>query len=330
MSLLASYLQEAARLVDSYILENVRGEPAKLYEAALHLIRAGGKRLRPAVVLASAEACGAPREKALPFAAAVEVLHTFTLIHDDIMDRDEVRRGVPTVHVVWGEPMAITAGDLLFAKAFELLLQARDRGVPLEDVVEACRILAEASRVIAEGQALDMDFETRETVTVDEYLEMISKKTAALFKASALLGAVAASAPRQVREKLAEYGWRMGMAFQIIDDILGIIGEEKELGKPVYSDIREGKKTLPIIYALEHLDPKDREKLRSILGKRDAPQTELAMAAELVKSSGAIDYSYRLAMEYVEAALDSLNILPHSRGRRVLEEIARLVIHRRR
>ena len=125
-----AYLRQVASLVDGYIYAKVKGEPKEVYDAALHLIRAGGKRLRPAIVIAIAEALGEPAERALPFAAAVELVHNFTLIHDDIMDRDEFRRGVPTVHKVWGEPLAITAGDLLFAKAFETLTDALDKGVP--------------------------------------------------------------------------------------------------------------------------------------------------------------------------------------------------------
>jgi geranylgeranyl diphosphate synthase type I len=325
----AEYLARIASLVDGYIYATVKGEPKELYDAALHLIRAGGKRLRPAIVSAVAQALGETVEKALPFAAAVELVHNFTLIHDDIMDRDEFRRGVPTVHKLWGEPLAITAGDLLFAKAFEALSDALERGIPAQRVARAARILAHATAVIAEGQAMDLMFEEEEDVSLDDYLVMVYKKTGALFEASAVLGGLTATDEAYVLEELANFGRSLGIAFQIRDDILGIMGKEEELGKPVYSDIREGKKTLPIIYALKQLDGQDREKLIMVLGKRDASRDELEEAAKLIQASGAIDYSERKAREYVEKAINSLrSALPDNEYRRILEELAKFVAER--
>ncbi len=325
----ASYLSKIASLVDGYIYATVKGEPKELYDAALHLIKAGGKRLRPAIVVAVAQALGEPVDKALPFAAAVELVHNFTLIHDDIMDRDEFRRGVPTVHKLWGEPLAITAGDLLFAKAFEALSDALERGVPAERVSRATRILAHATAVIAEGQAMDLMFEEEEEVGIDEYLVMIYKKTGALFEASAVLGGLAATDEEYVLEELANFGRSLGIAFQIRDDILGIAGKEEELGKPVYSDIREGKKTLPIIYALKQLEGEAREKLMMVLGKRDASRSELEEAAKLIESSGAIEYAEGKAREYVDKAIAALRAaLPDNDYRRILEELAKFVATR--
>ena len=325
---LRKFITHVAGLVDGYIYARVHGDPEALYDAALHLIRAGGKRLRPVVVMAVASALGEPAEKALPFAAAVELLHNFTLIHDDIMDRDEMRRGVPTVHKLWGEAMAITAGDLLFSKSFEVLTDASDKGVPPQRVVKAARQLARAASIIAEGQAMDMMFEEEEDIGIEEYLRMIYKKTGALFEASAVLGGLVATEDEGVLASLATYGRSLGIAFQIRDDILSIIGEEERLGKPVYNDIREGKKTLPIIYALERLEEEDREKLRSILGKKDASPDELREAAELVKKSGAIDYAEKLAEEYMKRALSALSVLPENQYRHMLAELAEFAVKR--
>ena len=316
------YITRVAGLVDGFIYAKVHGEPESIYAASLHLIRAGGKRLRPVIVVATAEALGVDAEKALPFAAAVELIHNFTLIHDDIMDRDETRRGVPTVHKVWGEAMAILAGDLLFSKAFEVLVDIVDMGIPSKRVVKATRILAHATTTIAEGQAMDMMFEEEEEVTVDEYLRMIYKKTGALFEAAALLGGLTATDDENTLSSLAVYGRSLGIAFQIRDDILGIIGDEKVIGKPVYSDLREGKKTLPIIYALNRLEDESREKLRLVLGKRDASREELEEAANLIKSSGALEYSEKLAEEYANQAVNALKVLPDNEYRKVLEELA--------
>lgn len=327
---LRNYITKVAGLVDGYIYARVHGEPEELYNAALHLIRAGGKRLRPVIVVATAEALGEEAEKALPFAVAVELVHNFTLVHDDIMDRDEFRRGVPTVHKLWGEPLAITAGDLLYAKAFEALTDARDKGVPAERVAKAVRVLARASSIIAEGQAMDMMFEEEEYVDIEDYLKMIYKKTGALFEASAVLGGLVATDDENILSSLASYGKSLGIAFQIRDDILGIMGKEEELGKPVGSDIREGKKTLPILYALGRLEGEAREKLEKVLGNRDAGREEIEEAARLIKESGAIEYAEELARRYSEQALAALKVVPESEYREMLEELARFAVSRTR
>jgi len=327
---LRNYITKVAGLVDGYIYARVHGEPGELYNAALHLIRAGGKRLRPVIVVAAAEALGEEAEKALPFAVAVELVHNFTLVHDDIMDRDEFRRGVPTVHKLWGEPLAITAGDLLYAKAFEALTDAHDKGVPAERVTKAVRVLAKASSIIAEGQAMDMMFEEEEYVDIEDYLKMIYKKTGALFEASAVLGGLVATDDENILSSLASYGKSLGIAFQIRDDILGIMGKEEELGKPVGSDVREGKKTLPILYALGRLEGEAREKLEKVLGNRDAGREEIEEVARLIKESGAIEYAEELARRYSEQALAALKVLPESEYREMLEELARFAVPRTR
>jgi len=319
---ITKYLERVAGLVNGYIYARVQGKPDDLYNAALHLVRAGGKRLRPAIVVAVTEALGEVAEKALPFAAAVELVHNFTLIHDDIMDRDEFRRGVPTVHKLWGEAMAITAGDLLFAKAFEVLSDAETKGIPHNRITRALRILAHASAVIAEGQALDMMFEQLEDVDIDDYFQMIYKKTGALFEASAVLGGLVATDDESVLSSLSLYGRNLGIAFQIRDDILGVAGKEEELGKPVYSDIREGKKTLVIIYALSQLEGPEKEKLMSILGNRQASRKELEEAANLIRKSGAIDYAEKIAREYADRAISALDVLPDSEAKKILRDLA--------
>ncbi len=327
---LPKLMEKVASMVDGYIYARVKGSPEQLYDASLHLIRAGGKRLRPFIVVTVAQMLGEPAEKALPFAAAVELVHNFTLIHDDIMDRDEMRRGVPTVHKLWGEAMAITAGDLLFAKAFEVLTDALDHGVPAERVTRAVETLARATVVIAEGQAMDMMFEDRDDVTLDEYLEMVYRKTGALFEASAVLGGLTATGEEPVLNSLAEYGRNLGIAFQIRDDILGLIGDEKVLGKPVYSDLREGKKTILVIYALEHLDQTGREKILSTLGRRDASRSELEEVAKLIESTGAVDYAERIAREYAERAKRALESLPDNEYREALRALLDFVVERQK
>ncbi len=322
------FSRKIASMVDGYIYASVKGNPPTLYEASLHLLRAGGKRLRPITTAAVAQMLEQPVEKALPFAAAVELVHNFALIHDDMIDRDEYRRGVPTVHKVWGEQLAIVAGDLLFAKAFEVLSDALDKGVNPENIALAARHLSRAAVLLAEGQALDNLFTERDDVTVEEYLDMAYRKTGSLFEAAAVLGGLVATTDTVTLSRLAEYGRSIGIAFQIRDDVLGVVGEENVIGKPLYSDIREGRRTILVIYALENLEDAEREELLRILGDRDAGREELERAASLIRESGALDYAERLARDYVDKALKSLQSFPENNGRKILEELASFVVER--
>ncbi len=328
MGLLEEFSGKIAPMVNGYIYAAVKGKPGTLYEAALHLLRAGGKRLRPLAVVAAAQMLGEPVEKALPFAAAVELLHNYALIHDDIIDRDEYRRGVPTVHKVWGESLAIVAGDLLFAKAFEVLADALDRGVGPERVALATRHLSRAASLIAEGQALDSLFVERDDVVLEEYLDMAYRKTGSLFEAALVLGGLTSTADQSILSLLAEYGKNIGIAFQIRDDVLGITGKANVIGKPLYSDIREGRRTILVVYALEALSPAEREELLEILGARDVDEERLEKAVELIKKSGAVEYAMKLAKEYSEKARQAISRFPDNEGRRVLEELAVFVVER--
>ncbi len=300
---LLAYANSLAGKIDAIINDVVRGDERSLYDASMHLIRAGGKRLRPLLVVLSARIFGLGEELALYPAASVEILHNFTLIHDDIMDRDEFRRGVPTVHKVYGEAMAILAGDLLFAKSYEALLKLADYGIPSDRLIKALKELTWAAITVAEGQALDMEFERRTDVTIDEYLRMVFKKTAALFKASAYIGAVIAGADEGSLERISNFAKYIGIAFQIRDDELGLVGDEKVLGKPIYSDLREGKKTLPVIYALNNTSEQSKKFILNVLGNRNACVDDLRRAAELIIESGALEYSNKVAEEFLSKGL---------------------------
>lgn len=289
------------------IEEVVSGKPRELYEASMHLIRAGGKRLRPLALVLASKMYGLSPEIASWAAAAVEILHNFTLIHDDIIDRDEYRRGVPTVHKAWGEGIAIVAGDLLFAKSYEALLRLLDYGLSYEKVLSAIRELTWAATTVAEGQAMDIMFESRETVTVDEYIEMVKKKTAALFKSSIVIGATIAGAPDEDIAKLTDFAFNIGIAFQIRDDELGLVADEKVLGKPKYSDIREGKKTILVIYALERASEGQRRIIMGALGNAAASREELEKAARTLIELGALEYSNKLAEEFIKRGIEALD-----------------------
>jgi len=222
-----------------------------VYEPMRHVVDAGGKRIRPTLCLLACEAMGAPPERALPTAVGIEFLHTFTLVHDDIMDKDLLRRNRPTVGALWGDEVAITVGDGLFALAFKAF--ARNAEVPGVDATRALRVVreaAEASLDLAQGQALDILYAKRGDVSVEEYLEMIRLKTGVLLDFSLRAGAVLGGGSEADVRTVSRFGAPLGIAFQIRDDVLGLIGDERALGKPVGSDIKAGKRTLAVCHAL--------------------------------------------------------------------------------
>ncbi|NON62238.1 geranylgeranyl diphosphate synthase [Acidianus sp. RZ1] len=295
---LQEYFNEIVRNVDMEIQNRLKGDVKGLYEASYHLFTAGGKRLRPLVVVSVANVLGGDINRAYLAATAVEILHNFTLIHDDIMDQDTIRRGVPTVHVKWGVPMAILAGDLLHAKAFEVLGDAL-KGLENDRIFLGFSEFAKSTEIIAEGQTMDMEFENRDDVTEVEYMKMIEKKTAQLFSCSAFLGALISKANDYFLDKAKVLGMKMGTAFQIVDDILGLTAEEKDLGKPVYSDIRESKKTILLIRALNEASESEKKTIMEGLGSKDPEK--IRKAAEIVKNLS-LDYAYSLAEKLAEEA----------------------------
>lgn len=305
------------QLIEDCIRDCLRGEPKKLYDASSHLTKAGGKRIRPLICLLSCEAVGGKMEDSLKTAVAIELIHTFSLIHDDIMDADDLRRGVPSVHSVYGESTAILAGDLLFSKAFE---------ISEPDVI---KILAKAAGEICEGQQMDISFEEGGDVTEEEYLEMVRKKTAVLIQAASESGALLGGGGIDQVRLLSEYGLNIGMAFQIQDDVLDLLADEETLGKPVGSDIVEGKRSLIVIKALEDLGGKDRKELLEVLCKENNTKEEIAHAVSLFDKSGAITYCKDKAANFIKLAKTALDGLPESDAKNSLEEIANFIIERK-
>ena len=322
-----SEIERLSKKIDPVILATLgtEREPRTLYDAASHLLRAGGKRLRPLLVFESCRVVGGQEDNALRIAAAVELFHNFTLIHDDIMDKDDRRRGIPTVHVSFGEPVAITAGDLLFAKVFEVALAS---GIEKADLIEILKKLTEAAVMVCEGQTLDMMYEDKIGVTEKEYIEMVGGKTAALFKAAAQTGAIAGKGTDAEVEHLGSYGFNAGIAFQIIDDILGITTEGKSLGKPVGSDLREGKKTLIVTHALANSDENQRKVIMCVLKNRNSTQDEIHTAIDLFRSIGSIDYARHVAVGYGFTAKESLSVFKNHDERELLEALVDFFLDR--
>jgi len=301
-------------------------DPEALQQASEHLVKAGGKKLRPSLVVLSSEAVGGPVGSALKTGAAVELIHTFSLIHDDIMDQDEKRRGKPSVHVLWGEPMAILAGDTLFSKAFSTVLKSEEDGVAPEKILPALHTVVDSCVKICEGQAMDMGFAERTDVREEEYLTMIYKKTAALIAAATKAGAILGGGTPEQVEALAEYGRLIGMAFQIQDDYLDVASSEEDLGKPVGSDIVEGKMTLLVVHALSQATPEDREKLLTIL--KEEGDENVSEAMDILEKYGSIHYAWKVAQEDVNQAKKLLDILDDSPAKESLMRVADFVLER--
>lgn len=300
-------------------------ENRNLREAMLHYPKAGGKRLRPIFAMLVADAIDKSGAKALPFGVALEMVHNFTLIHDDVMDNDDTRRGMKTTHIVYGVPGAILAGDALFAKAFEVV-----GGMDIDDERKnrLNSLLARAVLLLAEGQQMDMDFEKTGSVKAEEYLKMIERKTAVLLSAAAQGGAIVACAKEPLQESMFEFGRLMGLGFQIWDDVLDLRADEKILGKPIGSDIRNGKKTLIMIYALESLDDKRKKRLLEILGKSGASKDEVNEAIGILDEAGAIDRAERVALEMISKAKEMLDDLPDTEDRQKLKDLTDFMIKR--
>jgi geranylgeranyl diphosphate synthase type I len=326
-------LESYASAVNEFILSNLHGKPKELYQASAHYISSGGKRLRPFMVIKSAEMFGADIKRALPAAACIELVHNFTLVHDDIMDNDDLRHGVPTVHKCYGMPLAILSGDILFSKAFQILvINGRKSGIADKAISDIVSRVATACINICEGQAIDVDVSSSSKFPSEsQYISMIGKKTASLFEASCALGALSAPSHRTGTDdviNLASFGRNIGIAFQLVDDLIGVIGDTKHTGKAVGNDIREGKKTYPILLALKNSKNDDRDKILKVFGSKSASSSDLREAVRVISDIGIDDAVRSAAREYMDEALKWIEEYDDSPAKRALQSSANFVVER--
>lgn len=288
-------------------LDQIKPEILKL--SSLHLIKSGGKRLRPFILSKVSECYGIEFEKSLPAAISVELIHNFSLIHDDIIDKDKFRHGIKTVHEEYGIPYAILSGDTLFSLAFKSLENLR-QNFSLKIINKAYNELSNATYRLAIGQGLDMYLSYNKIFNYNLYIEMIKNKTAALFETSCVIGALLGNAKKYEIFLIRNFAKNAGIAFQIKDDILGVFGDSKITGKPVGSDIKEGKKTLIIIYAMKNSDKKFQKNILKILGNKNVSQDKIRNLIEDLKKIGAYDYAIYKSNEYINKALYFAEKLP--------------------
>jgi geranylgeranyl diphosphate synthase, type I len=321
---LQPYISQVDEEIKKYL---TTPEPANLYNAVRHLFQAGGKRLRPVMSLISAQAVGGESSLVLPYAAAIEMLHTFTLIHDDIMDHSLKRRGQDSVHAKYGEATAILAGDVLIAQAYDTLA---DLKVSPELFREIIQDFSAMTREICEGQQYDVEFEKMKRVEELKYFHMVERKTATFYEVAMKHGALIAGGDAVAARKLSEAGRLIGLAFQVWDDCLDLVGDVAKTGKPAHMDVLNGKKTLIVVYAMDKLDPLDRRKLIDLIATKDKTDEDVAAIMKFFEKSKAIAQAQDKARSFSSHAKACLAALPPSNARNLLTEIAQFAVTRDR
>lgn len=298
-------------------------EPYGLYEPIEYTLASGGKRLRPRLVLLAAEMFGGKEEKVLPAALAIEVFHNFTLLHDDVMDKADIRRGRPTVHVRWNDNTAILSGDQMVIEAYTLLSR-----VPADCLSETLRLFNKMATEICEGQQYDMEFEGREQVSIEEYMQMIRLKTSVLLATALQIGAYVAGANAAQQKALYEYGINIGLAFQIQDDILDVYGDPRTFGKAIGGDICCNKKTYMLLTALQRADDETRAELEQWLQTQDKSDEKIQAVTDIYTRTGAREVCETVMQLHTHEALSQLNALPQNDATEQLRKLAEKLVMR--
>ena len=304
--------------VDEVIRRRLDSGVPLIRQVAQYIVGGGGKRLRPMLLLLSAGAFGYRGPHRHELAAAVEFIHTATLLHDDVVDESELRRGRATANALFGNSAAVLVGDFVYSRAFQMMVEV--------DSLRVLRVLADATNVIAEGEVMQLVNCHNPDIEEHGYLEVIRCKTAKLFEAATRLGAILGAAPRAEEDAIADYGTHLGTAFQLIDDVLDYSGEQAVIGKNVGDDLAEGKPTLPLIYAIKHGAPQQAQLVRHAV--EQGGRGDLAAVVDAIRSTGALDYAREQAQRESRAACDALGRLPHSRQRGFLLQLADFAVTR--
>ena len=295
---LAELLKGDLDRVNRLIIERMHSPVSLIPQLASHIVAGGGKRLRPMLTLGCARMCGYRGDRHIALAAAVEFIHTATLLHDDVVDASDLRRGRDTANALWGNKPPVLVGDFLFSRSFELMVA--------DGSLRVLEILSRASAIIAEGEVMQLTTTGDTTTTEDEYLAVIRSKTAELFAAASRIGAVLAARPAGEEEALDQFGRNLGIAFQLIDDMLDFSAREIELGKSIGDDFRDGKVTLPVLVAYARGDAEERGFWRRTLESLDQQPGDLERAIQLVERRGALAETLARARLYATAAIDAL------------------------
>lgn len=313
-------VQPELERVNTSIIENLHSDEPLVEDIGKHLISAGGKRLRPILVILSAQAVDYKGADHIPLAAIIEFIHTATLLHDDVVDVSELRRGMPTANAQWGNAPSVLVGDFLYSRAFQLMVSIGN--------MDIMQVMSNTTNIIAEGEVQQLANVRNPDLSEEQYLSVIYKKTAALFEAACECGVCLSDMAERhsARAAMKEYGRHLGLAFQLMDDVLDYEGNSDELGKNIGDDLAEGKTTLPIIHTLKHCNTQQKNLIRQSI--QQGQTLELEKIITLIKESGGIDYARQKAEGHVEQAITALNVLADSNWKSSLAEIARFSINR--
>ena len=306
--------------VNAIVLDRMQSEVVLIPELAGHLIAGGGKRMRPMLTLASAALCDYPGSRHHKLAAAVEFIHTATLLHDDVVDGSGMRRGKRTANLIWGNPASVLVGDFLFSRAFELMVE--------DGSLKVLKILSHASAVIAEGEVDQLTAQRQIDTDEDKYLRIIRAKTAALFAAACRIAPVVAEAGEEAELALESYGRNLGIAFQLVDDAIDYTSDVATSGKGLGDDFRDGKMTLPIILAFARGSEEDRKFWRAAVSGERVSDEDLAQAVSILRSSGAIADTLERARLYARRAVDALAMFPGGKAKAALTEAVEFAVAR--
>jgi len=318
LALIQSSITEDMRAVDAVIRKSLHSEVVLINQVADYIINSGGKRLRPALVLLSAGVFGKIETRHHELAAVVEFIHTATLLHDDVVDESTLRRGRATANTLFGNAASVLVGDFVYSRAFQMMV-----GVQNMRVMD---ILAEATNIIAEGEVLQLLNINDADISDDDYLRVIHYKTAKLFEAATRLGAVICQVSNEDENAMAEYGMRLGTAFQLIDDVLDLSGNSEDIGKNLGDDIAEGKPTLPLLYAMRHGDAKQSQLIRHAI--EQGGLEDFSAIIQAVEETGALDYVRNIAKQEAELACKAIQHLPSTPQHQALIQLAEFSVSR--
>lgn len=305
------------KAVDQLILDRLSSDVVLINQIGHYIINSGGKRLRPLLTLLSARACGYQGTNHHLMAAVIEFIHTSTLLHDDVVDESDTRRGNKTANEVWGNAASVLVGDFLYSRSFEMMVES--------GIMRIMQVMSAATNVIAEGEVLQLLNVHDASTTEERYMEVIHRKTAKLFEAATQMGPILAEKP-ELEEAFIAYGRHLGAAFQLVDDALDYTADAEELGKNIGDDLAEGKPTLPLIYIMQKGSEEERELVRRAIESDGI--TLLHQVSDIIQNSGAIDYTYEIARQEAQVAQEALEPLDESELKQALLSLADLAVNR--
>lgn len=304
--------------VNDYIINHLGSNVPLVEKIGHYIVEGGGKRLRPLLVLLAANACGYKGEQHISLAAVIEFIHTATLLHDDVVDNSDMRRGKDTANAKWGNAPSVLVGDFLYSRSFQVMVDIGDMAI--------MQVISNATNVIAEGEVLQLLNCKNPDTTEEAYMEVIIGKTAMLFEAATEVGAILAGATPEQRTALQLYGRHLGIAFQLIDDVMDYLSSAEEMGKNVGDDLAEGKPTLPLIQAMKQADDEGRQLIRQAIRKGGLEDLDPIM--QIVTDTGAIEYTQNAAQAQADQAIAALSALPDSSFKATLEQLAHIAVKR--